>query len=184
MKSFKEKLFDVRNSIEPISKDITNSFFKSKYFDVNKLLEAVDVALKENRILLTQPIIDNKVYSILEDLDSDEKRESFLELKADVKPQDKGSEITYYRRYTLQSLLGIVADDDDGNKANQNKSNPVNQNKSNDLKWLNKTDTKVWDNVVKAIETKKVNSLNDIKKKFKLSKETETELLTIFENTI
>ena len=28
-----------------------------------------------------------------------------------------GSAITYYRRYTLQSLLGLSADDDDGNMA-------------------------------------------------------------------
>jgi hypothetical protein len=27
-----------------------------------------------------------------------------------------GSAITYYRRYTLQSLLGLQAEDDDGNK--------------------------------------------------------------------
>lgn len=32
-----------------------------------------------------------------------------------------GSAITYYRRYTLQSLLGIQADDDDANKASANK---------------------------------------------------------------
>jgi hypothetical protein len=31
-------------------------------------------------------------------------------------PQKLGSAITYYRRYTLQSLLGLQAEDD-GNKA-------------------------------------------------------------------
>jgi hypothetical protein len=31
-------------------------------------------------------------------------------------PQKLGSAITYYRRYTLQSLLGLQAEDDDGNK--------------------------------------------------------------------
>ena len=30
-------------------------------------------------------------------------------------PQKLGSAITYYRRYTLQSLLGLQAEDDDGN---------------------------------------------------------------------
>lgn len=175
--SFKEKLFNAKKSIDPISKEITNSFFKSKYFDVNKLLEGVDNAMFENRLLLTQPIIDNKVYSIIEDLDSDEKRESFLELKADVKPQDKGSEITYYRRYTLQSLLGLRAEDDDANKASKNI-------KQNDLKWLNKSDIKIWENVVQAIENKKVNSLADIRTKFQISKETEKELMKVFEQNI
>ena len=32
-------------------------------------------------------------------------------------PQKLGSAITYFRRYTLQSLLGLQAEDDDGNKA-------------------------------------------------------------------
>jgi hypothetical protein len=32
-------------------------------------------------------------------------------------PQKLGSAITYYRRYTLQSLLGLQAEDDDGNTA-------------------------------------------------------------------
>ena len=77
IKPFKEKLFDAKSSIAPISKEITNTFFKSKYFDINKLIEHIEDALIENRILLTQPIIDNKVYTILEDLDSEEKRESW-----------------------------------------------------------------------------------------------------------
>jgi hypothetical protein len=34
-------------------------------------------------------------------------------------PQKLGSAITY-RRYTLQSLLGLQAEDDDGNKAKRN----------------------------------------------------------------
>ena len=36
-------------------------------------------------------------------------------------PQKMGSMITYYRRYTLQSLLGLQAEDDDGNSASQAK---------------------------------------------------------------
>ena len=32
-------------------------------------------------------------------------------------PQKLGSAITYFRRYTLQSLLALQAEDDDGNKA-------------------------------------------------------------------
>jgi hypothetical protein len=34
-------------------------------------------------------------------------------------PQKIGSAITYYRRYSLQSLLALQTDDDDGNKASQ-----------------------------------------------------------------
>ena len=181
IKPFKEKLFDAKSSIAPISKEITNTFFKSKYFDINKLIEHIEDALIENRILLTQPIIDNKVYTILEDLDSEEKRESWLELKSDTKPQDKGSEITYYRRYTLQSLLGIASgDDDDANKTNQTKS------QTNDLKWLNVLDankkpTQDYKIVCGKIQALQYKSLDDIRKDYKISKETEASLLKALE---
>lgn len=181
IKPFKEKLFDAKSSIAPISKEITNTFFKSKYFDINKLIEHIENALIENRILLTQPIIDNRVYTILEDLDSDEKRESWLELKQDTKPQDKGSEITYYRRYTLQSLLGIASgDDDDANKTNQTKS------QTNDLKWLNVLDankkpTQDYKIVCGKIQALQYKSLDDIRKDYKISKETEASLLKALE---
>ena len=43
IKPFKEKLFDAKSSIAPISKEITNTFFKSKYFDINKLIEHIEM---------------------------------------------------------------------------------------------------------------------------------------------
>ena len=36
-------------------------------------------------------------------------------------PQKLGGAITYYRAYTLQSLLGLQAEDDDGNTASGRK---------------------------------------------------------------
>lgn len=176
--SFKEKLFNAKKKISPISKDITNTFFKSKYFDINKLLEHIEESLIENRILLTQPIIDNKVYTILEDLDSDSKMESYLELRLDTKPQDRGSEITYYRRYTLQSLLGISSgDDDDANKATKH---------TVDLKWLNvkSKDNQITQDyriVCGKIEALQYKSLDDIRKDWKISKETEQSLIKALE---
>jgi hypothetical protein len=40
-------------------------------------------------------------------------------------PQSVGSAVTYYRRYTLQSLLSLQAVDDDGEKASQPVQQPV-----------------------------------------------------------
>ena len=40
---------------------------------------------------------------------------SSLELPDISDPQKLGSCITYFRRYTLVSLLGLMAEDDDGN---------------------------------------------------------------------
>ncbi|MFV0141046.1 ERF family protein [Empedobacter falsenii] len=190
-KSLKIKLFEVKSEIEPIVKDIQNTFFKSKYFDINKLLEHVEKELYKQRILLTQPILDNKVYSILEDLDSDEKRESYLELNPNTSPQNKGSEITYYRRYTLQSLLGLIAADDDGNAASgkqqpQQNHNQNQNNNSSNKKWLNPKDkegkaTNDWRVVWGKIQTGQYKNLDDIKKDYKVSDKTVTSINNAFE---
>lgn len=112
-----KKLALVKSEIGKISKDSTNPFFKSKYFDVNALLEHVEPLLQKNNLLLLQPILNGKVISEIIDSESGEKVSSELELGSFADPQKMGSAITYYRRYTLQSLLGLQAEDDDGNKA-------------------------------------------------------------------
>ena len=53
--------------------------------------------------------------------------ESSLELPANLDAQKIGSAITYYRRYTLQSLLGLQAEDDDGNGAISKKTTSSNK---------------------------------------------------------
>lgn len=118
MKIYK-KLFEVKSKIGKISKDSNNPFFKSKYFDVNALLENVEPLLHENNLVLLQPIKDNKVRTEITDVETGETVFSEIELPNLTDPQKLGSAVTYYRRYTLQSLLGIQAEDDDANKASQ-----------------------------------------------------------------
>jgi hypothetical protein len=73
--------------------------------------------LQKHDLLLLQPIDGNYVKSIIIDIDEtkDNIIESGIELTNQTDPQKRGSEITYYRRYTLQSLLGLQAEDDDAN---------------------------------------------------------------------
>jgi len=115
--SLREKLFNAKSEIGKISKDSTNPFFKSKYFDVNSLLEHVEPILNKHRLLLLQPIIAGSVKTEILDIDSDDIVECEIALPAITDPQKLGSCITYYRRYSLQSLLGLQAEDDDGNRA-------------------------------------------------------------------
>ena len=116
-KTLYAKLLDVSKEIDPISKDSKNPFFNSSYFDINKLIEVVRPVLSKNGLVLLQPISEGKQYSIIIDADSGEQIESSLELPKIQDAQKLGSAITYFRRYTLQSLLGLQAEDDDGNKA-------------------------------------------------------------------
>lgn len=117
MKALNQKLFDIKGKIGKISKDSTNPFFNSKYFDINELLEHLEPLLRDEKLLLLQPCENGGVTSRIIDLESGESVESSLPLPALNDPQKIGSCVTYYRRYTLGSLLSTQAEDDDANKA-------------------------------------------------------------------
>lgn len=125
-KPFLEKLFLLRCKCAAITKSRLNDHFSSSYFDINDALAEVNPILQELRLLLIQPLRGNRVYSIIRDVDPDESGEiqeidSYLDIPerviADGNPQKMGSCTTYFRRYTLSSLLGMQAADDDGNAA-------------------------------------------------------------------
>ena len=112
-----QKIALIQSEIGAISKDTTNPFYKSKYFDVNSLIGQLHPLLEKYNLVLLQPIADNKVNSIICDTINKEEIHSSLDLPTNLDPQKLGSAITYFRRYTLQSLLALQAEDDDGNKA-------------------------------------------------------------------
>ena len=148
-----KKLFEAKKEIGKISKDSTNPFFKSKYFDINQLLEHVEPILQKHNLLLLQPIADNKQQTIIIDVESGDKVVSEIELTNITDPQKRGSEITYYRRYTAQSLLGLQAEDDDANNASKPK----------ELPWLN-IGSQEWNGAIA-----KGSSLESLRKYFRIS---------------
>lgn len=119
MKELLTALANVKKEVGTLSKTETNPFFKSKYFDINSLIQQVEPLLEKNGLLLLQPIEDGKVLSVIYHVETQKAVHSGIELPQLNDPQKLGSAITYYRRYTLQSLLGLQAEDDDGNKASQ-----------------------------------------------------------------
>ena len=131
--SIYKQLLEVQKEVGAISKDSKNPFFKSKYFDINKLIEAVNPVLSKHGLVLLQPIEDNKVVSMIIDSESGEVAKSWLELPNLSDPQKIGSAISYYRRYTLASLLGLQAEDEDGNGLKA-KPKPVAPPKKQDVK--------------------------------------------------
>ena len=72
--------------------------------------------------MFTIAIEFNKVITRIVDVDvADSDVVSMIELPTITDPQKLGSAITYFRRYTLQSLLALQAVDDDGNEASKAK---------------------------------------------------------------
>ena len=120
-KTIYQKLADAKKEIGKISKDSTNSFFKSKYFDINALLENVEPILSKHGLMVLQPISVDMVCTEIYNVEKPEEViTSMIKLPESTNPQNLGSAITYYRRYTLQSLLALQAEDDDAGLASGN----------------------------------------------------------------
>jgi len=130
-----QKLLEIQKEIGAVSKSETNPFFKSKYFDINKLLEVTKPVLNKHGVVLIQGLSNIDGHLALEtmilDSDSDDAIKSICPLPEievtstdkngnvtkGLDPQKMGGVVTYYRRYALQSLLALEAEDDDGNIA-------------------------------------------------------------------
>lgn len=175
--SLYQKLFKAKQSIGKISKDATNPFFKSKYFDVNSLLEHVEPILRDNNLLILQPVIDGAVTTQIIDVETGQLISSSVKLSGNTDPQKLGSEITYYRRYTLQSILSLQAEDDDANSVSQSKSAPAPAGSSatDDKPWLNEGDA--FNKAVAYLKEHGEAGLTEIRKKYKISKTIQEKLL-------
>ena len=122
MKEIITALLKAQAEMSNAKKNGLNPHFKSKFADLNSVREAVMPLLNENGIIVLQPMvtIDGSEYVKTVLLhESGESIESFTKIlcKSQNDPQAYGSGVTYARRYGLQSLLSIGADDDDGNAA-------------------------------------------------------------------
>jgi hypothetical protein len=111
------KLHEAKKEIGVVKKNAKNPHFKNTYADLNALIDAVEPILLEKGLIMLQPIKDGKVYTQIIDIDTFESVESWIDLSPNLTAQALGSQITYYRRYTLQSLMSLQSDDDDGQKA-------------------------------------------------------------------
>ena len=116
-----KKLLNIQKEIKAIKKASKNPFFNSMYFDINKLLEALKPLLNEEGLLVMQPLtVSESGVNVLKTLvidpeSGDVLMKSAIALPSDVDPQKMGSAITYYRRYSLQSMFLLEAEDDDAN---------------------------------------------------------------------
>ena len=113
------KIHEAKQEIGVVKKNAKNPHFKNTYADLNALIDAVEPILLEKGLILLQPIKDGKVYTQIIDIDNGEMIESFIELSQNLTSQAIGSQITYYRRYQISSILLLMADDDDGQLASK-----------------------------------------------------------------
>jgi hypothetical protein len=125
-----EALAAAQLEITDPAKDAVNPHFKSRYADLATVLKTVRPVLARHGIALTQTTRvedDGRVLLVTRLLWGDEELVGYYPIqpvKAD--PQGYGSAMTYARRYALQAIVGVAADDDDdGNAASAAPSKPA-----------------------------------------------------------
>lgn len=115
---FLKALADLQDSVNKITKNEDNPFYKSKYTDLNAIFEEVKPKIREKGFILIQTVVNNVLRTELVHIETGERLESSMDLFT-VKPdmQQLGSAVTYARRYSLLPMLNIECVDDDGNLA-------------------------------------------------------------------
>lgn len=121
-KNIYEALSNFAKDCGVIKKQSRNDFFKSMYATLSDIKEVIDTPLANNGLVPTSRLKCTDqgtwvVETILTHVPTGEVLVSEFPVFGN-KPQEVGSSITYARRYNIQALLDLVAEDDDGNSAN------------------------------------------------------------------
>lgn len=127
MSELEKAFLKAQKSMEHVSKDATNPFFKSKYASYDSLVAAVKKPLNDAGLSFrhTSRWADSLYFvgSYLIYGETGEKTEVFDVPVRVGNAQETGSALSYARRYSLGALCGIAAaEDDDGNAASGNSS--------------------------------------------------------------
>lgn len=131
MKNIYKALADFQQEVPVILKEVSG--YGYKYADLPAIFEVINPLLKKNGLGFTQLINGTKIKTTLFHIDSGEVLESETDMPIDSliyeesvdkkkfvlrgfegmnKAQAIGSLITYFRRYALSSMLGIITDKD------------------------------------------------------------------------
>ena len=120
-----KKLLEFQKKVDAVEKGKTNPYYKSKYADVNDYLKAIKPILNELGLIIIQPLDGDRLITQVIDAESGELVGCSVNLPVNPDPQKQGSIITYFRRYSIQSLLSLQAEDDDANSGKDNNSYPT-----------------------------------------------------------
>lgn len=109
-----------RDKTVTVSSARTGKSYTFKYAPLDSILNAVRKPLSENGLALAQLLDDGDLVTMLMHKDGG-RLAGRVALPNPDEVQALGSAITYLRRYSIQAILGIAAEeDDDGNRASGN----------------------------------------------------------------
>ena len=115
MKNLMKALGEFQQECPVIHKDTQGH--KYTYADLPKIYSVINPILKKYGLVVSQPLQDNTIKTVLYHVPSEEYLESstpipYVQLGSMNDYQAYGSGVTYFRRYALSSMLGLVTDKD------------------------------------------------------------------------
>ena len=115
MKNLIKSLSNFQNECPVIHKDTKGHNYT--YADLPQIFSVINPLLKKNGLCFSQLLENDGIKTILFHVESGESLESFtiipkVKLGAMNDYQSYGSGVTYYRRYSLSSMLGLITDKD------------------------------------------------------------------------
>jgi hypothetical protein len=127
MKNLIKALSDFQNECPIIHKDTKGHNYT--YADLPQIFSVINPLLKKHKLCFTQLLENDGIRTILFHVESGEQIESFttiplVKLGAMNEYQSYGSGVTYFRRYALSSMLGLVTDKDTDAAGASSKYNP------------------------------------------------------------
>src|ERR1051325_9412337 len=118
-------LAKAQGSIQPAIKDKKNPHFKSSYADLASIWEACRTALSVNGLAVIQTVETRSkdaepiLVTTLAHSSGQWMRSEMPIITQKMDPQGIGSALTYYRRYSLASIVGVAPEDDDAEGAHK-----------------------------------------------------------------
>ena len=140
-----EALCKAQATMKHAIKDADNPFFRSKYADLQSVVEATRPSLVENGLSVVQITEGDLLWTMLLHTSGEWiKGQITLKPMKQVKdtgwveshdPQSYGSCITYARRYAMAAITGCATEDDDGNAASGKTVDPKPANPPLEAGW-------------------------------------------------
>ena len=172
-KTFESRLLQFQTQIGIIKKDSKNPHFKNTYASLGQILSEVKPILTECGLILLQPLNDKGVCTVISMENGTETDfiESYIPLPTNLAPQPLGSAITYYRRYTLSSLLSLEIDDDDAQSTVVKQPNLLEQVETAKAKIITATSLKDLETKYKSLTAieQRFQDVIELKDKLKLT---------------
>ena len=173
MKNLYKSLANFQQEVPTINK--ATQGFGYTYADLTAIYKVINPLMKKNGLGFTQLLQDNKMVTIVFHIESGETIESRTDIPMNVQLkgmndfQVMGSAITYLRRYSLSSVLGLVTDKDtDAGGEQLSKPKDERESLTNDR----------FEKAVEKIRNKQY-TIEELKAKFKLNTAQEGALLLI-----